>query len=62
MSADVRDLAGRPVIIGGGIAGLMTALHLAPEPVLLLSRAPLGADASSALGAGRACGQPRRGR
>ncbi|MBB6408827.1 L-aspartate oxidase [Mesorhizobium sangaii] len=47
MSVDVRDLAGRPVIIGGGIAGLMTALHLAPEPVLLLSRTPLGADASS---------------
>jgi L-aspartate oxidase len=48
MSMDVRDLAGRPVIIGGGIAGLMTALHLAPEPVVLLSRSPLGADASSA--------------
>ncbi|TIW50963.1 MAG: FAD-binding protein, partial [Mesorhizobium sp.] len=30
------------------MAGLMTALHLAPEPVLLLSRSPLGADASSA--------------
>ncbi|MER9127587.1 L-aspartate oxidase [Mesorhizobium sp. M0959] len=48
MSMDVLDLGGRPVIIGGGIAGLMTALHLAPEPVLLLSRSPLGADASSA--------------
>ncbi|BCG93541.1 L-aspartate oxidase [Mesorhizobium sp. 131-2-1] len=47
MSMDVHHLAGRPVIIGGGIAGLMTALHLAPEPVLLLSRSPLGADASS---------------
>ncbi|TJV46009.1 MAG: L-aspartate oxidase [Mesorhizobium sp.] len=47
MSMDVRDLAGRPVIIGGGIAGLMTALRLSPEPVLLLSRSPLGADASS---------------
>ncbi|RUW24811.1 L-aspartate oxidase [Mesorhizobium sp. M4B.F.Ca.ET.215.01.1.1] len=44
----VQNLDGRPVIIGGGIAGLMTALHLAPQPVLLLSRAPLGADASSA--------------
>jgi L-aspartate oxidase len=39
MSMEVRDLSGRPVI--------MTALHLAPEPVLLLSRSPLGADASS---------------
>lgn len=48
MNMDVRDLGGRPLIIGGGIAGLMTALHLAPEPVLLLSRSPLGADASSA--------------
>ena len=47
MSMNVHHLAGRPVIIGGGIAGLMTALHLAPEPVLLLSRTPLGADASS---------------
>jgi L-aspartate oxidase len=35
------------VIVGAGIAGLMTALHLAPEPVVLLSRTPLGADASS---------------
>ncbi|RWI08703.1 L-aspartate oxidase [Mesorhizobium sp.] len=47
MNMDIRDLGGRPVIVGAGIAGLMTALHLAPEPVLLLSRTPLGADASS---------------
>lgn len=47
MNADVRSFFGRPIIIGGGIAGLMTALHLAPEPVLVLSRTPLGADASS---------------
>lgn len=47
MTADLIHLAGRPVIIGGGIAGLMTALALAPEPVLLLSRAPVGREASS---------------
>ena len=38
----------RPIIIGAGIAGLMTALHLAPLPVLVLARAPLGTGASSA--------------
>jgi L-aspartate oxidase len=43
---------GRPVIIGCGIAGLMTALHLAPEPVLLLSKSALGTEASSALAQG----------
>jgi L-aspartate oxidase len=37
-----------PVIIGAGLAGLMAALHLAPEPVLVLSRAPLGEQAASA--------------
>ena len=37
-----------PIIIGGGLAGLMAALHLAPEPVLVLSRAPLGEQAASA--------------
>ncbi|MFU0507872.1 L-aspartate oxidase [Pseudaminobacter sp. NGMCC 1.201702] len=47
MNADVRSFFGRPIIVGGGIAGLMTALHLAPEPVLLLSRNRLGTDASS---------------
>jgi len=47
-----RDLGGRPVIIGGGIAGLMTALHLAPEPVVLISKAPLGAQTSSMLAQG----------
>jgi L-aspartate oxidase len=47
MSSDISALNNRPVIIGGGAAGLMTALQLAPEPVLLLSKAPLGAEASS---------------
>ncbi|MGJ5179510.1 L-aspartate oxidase [Bradyrhizobium oligotrophicum] len=47
MSIDLSEFAGRPVIIGGGAAGLMTALHLAPQPVVLLSKSPLGAEASS---------------
>jgi L-aspartate oxidase len=47
MSMEISALADRPVIIGGGAAGLMTALQMAPEPVVLLSKAPLGAEASS---------------
>ncbi len=39
---------GCPIIIGAGLAGLMAALHLAPEPVLVLSAAPLGEQAASA--------------
>ncbi len=38
---------GCPIIIGAGLAGLMAALHLAPEPVLVLSRCPLGEQAAS---------------
>ena len=45
---DLSHLAGRPVVIGAGLAGLMTALHLAPCPVVVLSPAPLGLEASSA--------------
>ena len=37
----------RPIIVGAGLAGLMAALHLAPQPVLVLSRAPLGEQAAS---------------
>jgi L-aspartate oxidase len=40
-------LAGQPVVIGGGLAGLMTALYLAPRPVVVLSALPLGTEASS---------------
>ncbi|WP_011581881.1 MULTISPECIES: L-aspartate oxidase [Chelativorans] len=45
---DLHDLSGRPVIIGAGLAGLATALHLSPMPVVVLSKAPLGEEASSA--------------
>ncbi len=41
-------LSGQPVIAGSGIAGLITALRLAPRPVVLLSAAPLCAETSSA--------------
>lgn len=37
----------RIVVVGGGIAGLATALKLAPLPVTLLVKAPLGTEAST---------------
>lgn len=46
------DLAGQPVVIGAGLAGLMTALQLAPEPVVVLARDELGSGAASALAQG----------
>lgn len=52
MTPDMHDIGGAPVIIGAGVAGLMTALHLAPQPVVLLSRTRLGTDASSTLAQG----------
>jgi len=48
----LHDTDGAPVIIGGGLAGLMTALALAPQPVLLLTGAPLGLESSSVLAQG----------
>lgn len=36
------------VIVGSGIAGLMAALTLAPQPVLLVTRGALGGETSSA--------------
>jgi L-aspartate oxidase len=47
MSALIPPNDGCPIIVGAGLAGLMTALHLAPEPVLVLSKAPLGEQAAS---------------
>jgi len=49
---DGCDAAGNCVIVGGGLAGLTVALSLAPEPVILLSKAPLGFEASSVLAQG----------
>jgi L-aspartate oxidase len=48
MRADLERLAGRPVIIGGGLAGLMAALELAPIPVVVVTRAALGENCASA--------------
>jgi L-aspartate oxidase len=48
----LHDTNGAAVVIGGGLAGLMTALALAPRPVLLLSSTPLGFETSSILAQG----------
>ena len=48
MTAIPPAAAGCPVVIGAGIAGLMTALRLAPEPVIVLAKAPLGSGCASA--------------
>jgi L-aspartate oxidase len=48
----LNDTNGATVVIGGGLAGLMTALALAPQPVLLLSSASLGLETSSILAQG----------
>ncbi len=40
------------IVIGGGIAGLATALRLAPLPVVLLTAAPLGTNAATGLAQG----------
>ena len=48
MSEILADLSGRIVIVGSGLAGLMTALTLAPEPTVIVTRAALGGETSSA--------------
>jgi L-aspartate oxidase len=48
MMSGVDALSGRPVIIGSGLAGLMTALRLAPEPVIVLTKGAIGTQCSSA--------------
>jgi L-aspartate oxidase len=47
MTIDPRELAGRPVIVGAGLAGLVAALTLAPRPVVVVTKAPLGTGAAS---------------
>ena len=47
MTHAVDRVAAQPIVVGAGLAGLMTALHLAPEPVLVLSKASLGAESAS---------------
>lgn len=45
--AEATDNSGDIVIIGAGLAGLFTALRLAPLPVTVVAAAPLGQGASS---------------
>lgn len=40
------------IVVGGGIAGLATALRLAPLPVILINASPLGTNAATALAQG----------
>jgi L-aspartate oxidase len=47
VSAGIVWPRGRVVIVGAGVAGLMTALELSPRPVVVLSKAPLGAESST---------------
>ncbi len=47
MTAVFDRFAGRVAVVGSGIAGLVTALTLAPQPVVLVTRAGLGAESSS---------------
>ena len=44
----LEGLHGRTAIVGSGIAGLIAALELAPQPVVLITRAGLGQECSSA--------------
>ena len=48
MSEIIEELSGRIVIVGSGLAGLMTALTLAPEPVVIVTRSLIGEETSSA--------------
>jgi len=47
VSGDVSAFDGRIVVVGAGIAGLATALRLAPRPVVVVSKGLLGAEGST---------------
>ncbi len=47
MTTVFREYDGHVAIVGSGLAGLMTALTLAPQPVVIVTRATLGAETSS---------------
>lgn len=49
---DTFDARNKVLIIGGGLAGLTAGLCLSPKPVILLTKAPLGSEASSSLAQG----------
>ena len=46
--ANQATAGGDIIIVGAGLAGLFTALKLAPAPVTVISPAPLGEGTSSA--------------
>jgi len=48
MDEAIERLAGQPIVVGAGLAGLTTALNLSPEPVIVLAKAQLGLQAASA--------------
>lgn len=47
MIEELGHLSGHVAVVGSGMAGLMAALTLAPQPVVLLTRAGLGQGSSS---------------
>ncbi|EHP92555.1 FAD-dependent oxidoreductase, partial [Methylorubrum extorquens] len=47
MSVFARSPADRVVVVGAGVAGLATALRLAPRPVTLITASPLGAGTAT---------------
>jgi L-aspartate oxidase len=49
VTAALLAYRGRPVVVGAGVAGLMTALELAPRPVVVRMAAALGRDDRPAL-------------